>query len=146
MSYIIKPATESDFPSLIDLFKEFSAFEKLEHLMVNSVGQMIQEKEFFKCLVAKDNQGSIVGYVTFFFAYYTWSGKTLYMDDLYVKEEHRGKGLGRDLINRVINFGKESKCRQMRWQVSNWNKPAISFYESLGAKINMVEQNCDLIL
>jgi GNAT superfamily N-acetyltransferase len=86
-----------------------------------------------------------MGYVTYFFAYYTWTGKSLYMDDLYVREKYRRKGLGALLINKVIDYAKEEKCNKLRWQVSNWNEPAITFYKSLGAEIDNIEQNCDII-
>lgn len=140
----ITPITEDDFEQLISLFKEFASFEKVPERMLNSIKQMKEEKEFFKGFTIKDNNNIIYGYVTYFFAYYTWTGKSLYMDDLYIQPEHRGQGLGSMLIQKVITFAKENKCHKLRWQVSEWNAPAITFYESLGAKIDHVEMNCDL--
>ncbi|NDW09088.1 GNAT family N-acetyltransferase [Dysgonomonas sp. 520] len=137
---------ESHFEKLISLFKEFAIFEKLPELMINSVDKMKAEKDLFKGFVAVDKNDDIVGYTVFFFAYYTWTGKTLYMDDLYVCESHRSKGLGTRLINKVIEYARSENCTKMRWQVSNWNATAIKFYENLGATINHVERNCDLIL
>jgi len=67
------------------------------------------------------------------------------MDDLYVKPEYRASGTGTLLIGRVIELAKSSQCHKLRWQVSNWNKPAIGFYKSIGATIDSTEQNCDLI-
>ncbi|MCD8166713.1 MAG: GNAT family N-acetyltransferase [Bacteroides sp.] len=87
-----------------------------------------------------------MGYVTFFFARYTWSGKALYMDDLYIRPTFRGKGLGTKLIDKVIQYAKENNCHKLRWQVSDWNEPAIRFYKNLGANIDTVERNCDLLL
>jgi GNAT superfamily N-acetyltransferase len=66
------------------------------------------------------------------------------MDDLYVRPEFRSAGIGTMLINRVIEFAKTENCRKLRWQVSEWNKPAIEFYRKLGAEIDGTEQNCDL--
>jgi GNAT superfamily N-acetyltransferase len=142
---IIRPVDEKDFPQIVDLFSEFALFEKLPDRMVNSVDLMIAEKEFFNCFVAVSTDDQVIGYATYFFAYYTWIGKSLYMDDLYVKPEYRGSGIGTRLINRVADFAKKSKCHKLRWQVSQWNEPAIAFYKSLGASINNTEQNCDLI-
>jgi GNAT superfamily N-acetyltransferase len=142
----IRAVKEEDFTFLIELFKEFAAFEKLPEKMVNSVDRMMLEKDFFHCFVAETNDKRIVGYVTYFFCYYTWIGKSLYMDDLYVKPDERGKGIGSLLINEVIGFAMKTKCHKLRWQVSNWNKPAINFYRSLGAEIDGTEQNCDLVL
>ena len=136
---------ESDFEELIRLITEFSVFEKLPEKMTNTLDQMKQEKDFIKGFVVRDN-GKIVAYVTFFFAYYTWVGKSLYMDDLYVTQDYRGRGLGTLLIENVKRFAKDNGCKKLRWQISDWNKPAIGFYKSLGAEIDEVEMNCDLML
>ncbi|MGI9545319.1 MAG: GNAT family N-acetyltransferase [Cyclobacteriaceae bacterium] len=68
------------------------------------------------------------------------------MDDLYVQSNYRGKGIGTKFIEQVVDFAKETGCHRLRWQVSNWNAPAIEFYKSLGAEITDVEWNCDLLL
>ena len=141
----IRPVEEKDYRQIVDLFSDFALFEKLPDKMVNSVDRMIAEKEYFKCFVAVSADNRIVGYATYFFAYYTWIGKSLYMDDLYVRHEFRGIGIGTRLIQRVIDLAKDSGCHKMRWQVSQWNEPAIDFYKSLGASIDNTEQNCDLI-
>lgn len=143
--HLIRSAEETDFVQIVRLFEEFAAFEKLPQKMTNSVNRMIDEKEFFHCFVAETSDGEIIGYVTYFFCYYTWTGKSLYMDDLYVKQAYRGKGIGSKLMDKVIRFAKESGCHKLRWQVSNWNTPAIRFYKKLGADVDNVEQNCDLI-
>jgi len=141
----IRKAKESDFEQIVDLFNEFAQFEKTPEKMNNSVERMKAEKEFFNCFVAV-SQGKIIGYVTWFFAYFTWTGKAIYMDDLYVQPEFRGKGIGKELLNKVLDRAKESGCHKMHWQVSSWNQVAIDFYKSLGAEIVGVEQNCNLIL
>lgn len=142
----IRKAVESDFEQINALFKEFAEFERLPEKMVNTVEQMKAEQDYFNCWVVENTDKQIIGYVTYFFAYYTWIGKSMYMDDLYVKPEYRGNGIGALLINKVIEYAKETGCHKLRWQVSNWNNPAISFYQSLGAEISGVEQNCDLII
>lgn len=144
-NFQVTPITENDFEQLITLFNEFAAFEKLPERMINSTERMKEEKAYINGFTIKDESGMICGYVTYFFAYYTWTGKALYMDDLYIRPAYRGKGLGTMLIRKVISFAKESKCHKLRWQVSEWNAPAIKFYESLGAQIDHVEMNCDLI-
>jgi GNAT superfamily N-acetyltransferase len=146
MKITIRSSVESDFPQIVELFKEFATFENLPEKMVNSIDRMIREKDFFNCFVAETSDQEIVGYVTWFFCYYTWIGKSLYMDDLYVKPEYRATGIGTRLIKKVIGFAKSSQCHKLRWQVSGWNTPAIDFYKKLGATIDHVEQNCDLIL
>jgi len=141
----IRKIEETDYAALILLFREFALFEKLPDKMTNSLQQMLKEKNYLKGFVAVNTQNEIMGYVTYFFAYYTWTGKSLYMDDLYVRPEFRAKKIGTRLINEVIEFAKTENCSKLRWQVSEWNQPAIDFYKSLGANIDSVESNCDLI-
>lgn len=142
----IRKATEQDFPQIVQLFQEFAAFEKQPSKMTNSADQMSREKEYFNCFVAERDSKEIIGYTTYFFSYHTWIGKSLYMDDLYVKETYRNQGIGKKLLETVIAFAKEENCHKVRWQVSNWNKKAQGFYKRIGAEISDVELNCDLIL
>lgn len=145
-NYRITAITEDDFVELVALFKELAVFEKLPEKMINSVKQMKLEKDYLTGFTVKDKYNRICGYVTFFFAYYTWTGKCMYMDDLYVSPGYRGQGLGRKLIEEVIAFARTECCHKVRWQVSEWNSSAITFYESLGANIDHTEMNCDLFL
>jgi ribosomal protein S18 acetylase RimI-like enzyme len=145
MSINIRPIEESDFSQLIVLFKEFALFEKVPEQMTNTLEKMQSEKPFIQGFVAENGQQQIVGYATCFFAYYTWIGKSLYMDDLYVQPEYRSQGIGTLLIGGIIDLAKQETCRKVRWQVSSWNKPAIGFYKRLNAVINETERNCDLI-
>jgi len=145
MDVAIRPIQESDFTELIKLFTEFASFEKHPERMTNSIEQMMEEKEHILGYVALDDTDNIIGYVTVFYSYYTWVGKSLYMDDLYVKEAYRGQGIGSMLVDQAITFAKENKCKKLRWQVSDWNKSAINFYTNIGAVIDDVERNCDLI-
>jgi GNAT superfamily N-acetyltransferase len=145
MTVTIRKIEERDFLVLISLFKEFALFEKLPEKMTNSVEQMLAEKSYLTGCVAVNSEDEILGYVTYFFGYYTWIGKSLYMDDLYVRPNFRGSGVGTKLINEVIAFAKAESCKKLRWQVSEWNQPAIDFYKSLGANVDAVESNCDLV-
>lgn len=146
MDFTIRYIESKDYPELIEIFHEFAEFEKLPDKMLNSVEQMETESDFINGFVVLNEIDRIIGYVTYFFAYYTWIGKSMYMDDLYVKREFRGKGLGTKLINKVIEKAKSEKCNKLRWQVSEWNQPAIDFYKNLGATVDGVESNCDLSL
>lgn len=146
MEYTIRKAETKDFPALITLFTEFSVFEKKPEKMMNTVEMMERQKEFFNCFVVVASGGQIVGYLSYFFCYYTWTGKALYMDDFYVKPECRGNAIGKALIERLIDLAKTEDCYKIRWQVSKWNKKAIKLYKALGAEIEDVELDCDLIL
>jgi GNAT superfamily N-acetyltransferase len=145
MTVTIRKIDECDYLVLISLFKEFALFEKLPEKMTNSVEQMLREKEYLTGFVAVNDVDEIVGYATYFFGYYTWIGKSLYMDDLYVRPNFRGAGVGTKLISEVIAFAKAENCKKLRWQVSEWNQPAIDFYKSLGVNVDAVESNCDLV-
>ena len=144
MNISIREATTDDFPEIIELFQEFAAFEK--RAMVNSLKKMIKEKDFFHCFVAESSEKKIIGYASYFYCYYTWTGKSMHLDDLYVKPEFRAKGIGKHLINKVIDLAKSSECHKLHWQVSGWNEPAKGFYRKLGATIDSTEENCDLLL
>lgn len=140
----IREAVEADFPRILELFNEFAHFEGHPEMLTNSVEQMKLEKEFFHAFVAETSDRTIVGYASWFYSYPTWIGKSLYMDDLYVAPGFRGAGLGSKLTRALIDFAKSTGCKKMHWQVSDWNEPAIRFYESLGAKIDRNKYNCDL--
>ena len=78
-----------------------------------------------------------------FFAYYTWVGKSLYLDDIYVKPDFRGRGVGSMLLRSIFEVAKRENCKRLRWQVLDWNENAISFYKKRGAAISGEWLNCD---
>jgi GNAT superfamily N-acetyltransferase len=141
----IRKASENDFASVHGLVEEFARFIKTPEKVLITVEQMIQDKDHFKCLVAIDND-KIIGFTTYFFSYYSWTGKALYIDDLYVKENYRGNGIGSNLFDALFQIAKEENCKKVKWQVSNWNTNAIEFYKKRGAIIDEVEINCELKL
>jgi diamine N-acetyltransferase len=142
----IRTADESHFPAILSLIREFALFQKTPHKVKISLSQMIQDKNIFKCMIAENGSGEIVGFASYFFAYYSWSGKALYLDDLYVKESSRNSGIGMQLLNALSREAKKESCIRMRWQVSKWNEAAIAFYRKLGAAIDDTEINCDMII
>ena len=152
MNISIRKATEKDFPSILSLIKEFSIFQKTPERVTITLEQMQAEAHLFQCFVAHSAPGAengnnnIVGFATFFFTYYSWSGKALYLDDLYVQDAYRKQGIGKMLLDEVIQLAKNSHCKKLRWQVSKWNSNAIAFYKSLGAEVDEVEINCDLVI
>ncbi|MDD4813777.1 MAG: GNAT family N-acetyltransferase [Bacteroidales bacterium] len=139
----IRPLEKRDYPQLLSLFMEFSAFQKKADEMKNSVESMEEESDLLNAFVVETDSGQIIGYATYFYAYFTWSGKSLYMDDLYVKPDFRGKGLGKKLLNSIIDLAKQEKCKKIHWQVARWNANAIEFYQNLGAEVDDMELNCD---
>ncbi len=146
MSFKIRKAIPADFEFIHSLNREFAKFIKTPQKFKISVEQMHEEREHFCILVAENELGEIVGFATTYIAWFSWIGKTMYLDDLYIIEKHRSLGLGSKLLDTVIEMAKEEKCKKVRWQVSKWNKNAIEFYKSKGAMIDDVDINCDLVL
>ena len=146
MSISIRNIVPADFPDLIRLFHEFSVFQKEPAKMTNSVEKLTADQELVMGFVAVSEEGEVLAYVTYFFTYHTWSGKSLYMDDLYVQQEFRGKGIGKALLEKVIEFAKDNNCISLRWLVSHWNQKAKQFYASIGAEISNNEEQCVLHL
>ncbi len=144
INYHIRPATEQDFEAVLGLIKELALFEKAPEKVTNTVAQMKAEQDYFQVYVAEKDDGEIIGFALFYFVYYTWVGKSLYLDDLYVKETYRGQKIGSKLLDKVIETGRQNNCKRIRWQVLNWNKPAINFYKKLGAYLDDEWINCDL--
>ncbi|HZF63778.1 MAG TPA: GNAT family N-acetyltransferase [Chitinophagaceae bacterium] len=145
MDSIIRLATEEDYPAIFFLIQEFAAFQRTPHKVSNSIEQMRKEKDLFRSIVAEDN-GEIVGFASYYFTYFSWTGKAIYLDDLYVVASYRGKGIGRRILEEIISIGKRENCKRLKWQVSKWNEAAISFYKNIGAAIDDTEINCDLLL
>lgn len=146
MNVAVQRANEQDFSRILDLIKEFSLFQGAREKVTITLEQMIKERAFFQCFIAENEDRELLGYVSFFFAYYSWTGKAVYLDDLYVREVFRKQGVGKMLLQSVIDFAKKEQCRKVRWQVSKWNTNAIAFYKRMGAQIDEVEINCDLVL
>ncbi|MCW3122781.1 MAG: family N-acetyltransferase [Flavipsychrobacter sp.] len=144
ISAIVRPATANDYGFVHKLIKEFAVFIGTPEKVMITAEQMQQDNDLFKCLVA-EYDGEIVGFATYFFCFYSWTGKSLYLDDLYVVNEHRGRQLGTRFMEEIFKIARESNCKKVRWQVSNWNTKAIEFYKKQGASIDEVEINCDVV-
>lgn len=143
MSYTIRLATEPDFPAILGLIKELALFEKAPEQVTNTVERMRQEQDFFTCIVVEGEGGTLIAMMLYFFTYSTWVGKSLYLDDLYVQPEHRGKGIGSQLLNRLFEVARAENCHRVRWQVLDWNEPAIQLYKKCGAQLDHTWYNCD---
>lgn len=142
MDIVVRKATESDFPVVLSLIKELAEYEKSPDKVTNSVSLMTEEKDLFSCYVAETTEKEIIGMAIYFFAYYTWVGKSLYLEDIYVKESFRRKKVGEALLKKVFDVAKAEKCKRVRWQVLSWNENAIAFYNKCGAEINSDWLNC----
>lgn len=146
MNVIIRKGTPDDFPSIFQLIQEFAVFQKTPEKVIITLDQMRASRDLFQCFVVEHEDASLIGFASFFMAYYSWSGKALYLDDLYVKREYRGHQIGTQLLDKLIDYANLEHCTKVRWQVSNWNKEAIEFYKKMGANVDDTEINCDLYL
>src|SRR3984893_10820129 len=131
----IRPAKSSDVSLLNTLIHEFAEFERLPVAVTEAdrLRDGFGEQPRFRVFLAAW-EGQPAGYAFFFDYYSTFEGRPgLFLEDIYVRDQYRGKGIGRALLARVASIAKEQKCFGVRWQVLDWNTPAIDFYKGLGA-------------
>lgn len=134
---VIRFADKSDIKVILRLIKELSIYEKLFDQFVNNEEMMEKflfgEKRYAEVLIAEYNSDA-VGFALFFHNYSTFVGKPgLYLEDLFVIPDLRGKGIGKKLFLEVVKIAKERNCGRLEWSVLNWNTPAINFYKSMNA-------------
>jgi GNAT superfamily N-acetyltransferase len=131
----IRPARAADVPTLNTLIHEFAEFERLP-ISVTEAGLLLDgfsESPKFRVLMAEWNDQP-AGYALFFDYYSSFEGRAgLFLEDVYVRDQCRGKGIGKLLLARIALIAKEQNCFGVRWQVLDWNTPAIEFYARLGA-------------
>jgi GNAT superfamily N-acetyltransferase len=142
-NFTITKAGIADFEAIFECIQELAEFERAREKVTNNPEQMKLEKDFFECYIARDPDGNTLGIALYFFAYYTWVGKSLYLDDIYVKEKYRRTGIGKALLKKVFEAAKEENCSRVRFQVLDWNTNAIEFYKKTGATLDQEWINCD---
>ena len=124
--------------AVLGLIQELADFEKESDAVVVTVEDLVRDgfgpAPLFDVFVAEVEK-DIVGIALYYYRYSTWKGKTIHLEDLIVKEEMRGTGLGYALYSEVIKQGKKDKVRRIEWNVLDWNTPAVEFYKKSGAKI-----------
>jgi len=140
MTISIRPATPNDVPTVAFLIRALSQYEKLEHEVTMTEDRlratMFGPRPYAEALLAEDD-GKPVGFALFFHNYSTFLAQPgLYLEDLYVPESHRGKGIGKSLLVQLAKIAVERNCGRLEWAVLDWNVDAIGFYEKLGAKPN----------
>ncbi|MDL2276049.1 GNAT family N-acetyltransferase [Breznakia sp. OttesenSCG-928-G09] len=133
----IRYAKRDDVKTILDLIIELAVYEKLEHEVVTDVETLeewIFDKEKAKVLIGEvDNK--VVGYCLYFYNFSTFHGKAgIYIEDIYVKKEHRGQGYGKLFFKKIAEIAEDEGCPRIEWSCLKWNKPSIDFYESLGAE------------
>ncbi|HDR9209906.1 TPA: GNAT family N-acetyltransferase [Burkholderia vietnamiensis] len=135
----IRPAEARDVGAIVALMRELAEFKKLTHLFVATEADLADalfgERPAAEALVA-ELDGAIVAYALFFHNYSTFVGRRgLYLEDLYVQPAQRGTGLGTALLRHLAALAVERRCARFEWSVLDWNRPAIDFYEKMGATV-----------
>ena len=136
---IVRQARKEDMPQVLELIKELAVFEKEPETVVEVTLEELQQAGFsenpqFTCFVV-DHYGKILGMALVYFRFSTWKGKTIHLEDLIVRQQERGKGIGMMLYKRVMEFAKEENVKRVNWVVLDWNTDAIRFYEKTGAEV-----------
>ena len=133
----IRPATEDDVPIILSLIRELAEYERLSHEVVATEGllreSLFGERRGAEVLIAC-YKGAPAGLALFFHSFSTFLGRPgIYLEDLYVKPEFRGRGIGRALLTQLARLAKERGCGRLEWSVLDWNEPAIKLYKSIEA-------------
>lgn len=133
----IRPATREDVPALMALIRGLAAYEKKPHAVVATDEDLLRDafgpNPKFRALIA-EWKNEPAGYASFFHFYSTYQGNSaLFLEDLFVLERFRKNGIGMALLKAVTRLAIEEGCFGLRWEVLDWNRPAIEFYEKLGA-------------
>jgi GNAT superfamily N-acetyltransferase len=128
----IRKGKKEDLPRVLELIKELATYERAPDEVSNTVEQMEQDgfgpHPVYGLWVAENERG-IVGIAIWYWRYSTWKGRRLYLEDIVVTEQERGKGIGKQLFDRVVEEARQLGAKGMVWQVLEWNEPAIHFYK-----------------
>lgn len=147
MSIQIRRALKTDCPRLLELVNELAVYERapeevtvtLEHFIESGFG----EHPVWWAFVAEED-GVVLGFALYYIRYSTWKGQRMYLEDILVTEEARGKGIGKMLMDRLIEEARERKLNGITWQVLEWNEPAINFYKKFNASFDPEWVNCSI--
>jgi GNAT superfamily N-acetyltransferase len=143
----IRRAVKEDCPRLLELVHELAIYERapqevtvtLDHFVESGFGP----QPVWWAFVAEEN-GIIQGFALYYIRYSTWKGQRMYLEDIIVTEKARGHGIGKLLMDRLIEEAREKKFSGMMWQVLEWNEPAINFYKKYKANFDSEWVNCSL--
>jgi GNAT superfamily N-acetyltransferase len=132
----IRVANSADVPLLLTMIRELADFEHAVVQVTNTEADLAKDGfgdvPKFHVLIAEWEEAP-AGYALFFDFYSTWRGRQIFLEDLFVRGEFRGKGIGTSLLAQVAKIAVSANCKALRWEVLNWNQPAVALYESLGA-------------
>ena len=146
---IIRPGKKSDIPQVFDIIKELAEYEKALEKVSNTI-ERLEEDGFgpnpvYELFVA-ESENEIVGVALTYYRFSTWKGKVIYLEDLFVKEHMRRKGIGKKLFDMVLNHAKDKNCVGLSLQVLEWNDLGINFYKKYDMEFDDEWINCYLKL
>jgi GNAT superfamily N-acetyltransferase len=138
MATMIRPATRGDVNTILSFIRALAAYEREPGAVIATEEDLLRDgfgdQPYYSCLIAEED-GAPAGFALFFFDYSTWLGRPgLYIEDLFVHPEFRGRGIGKALLQRVAAIALEKGCPRMKWEVLDWNTPAVDFYTAMGAE------------
>src|SRR6516162_10750000 len=138
LDFQIRPARVNDVPIILQFIRDLATYERAPDEVVATEKQLIEvlfgERPVAEVLLVFEGE-SPVGFAVYFYNFSTWLARPgLYLEDLFVKPEKRGKGYGRALLVELAKIARDRGCGRMEWAVLDWNEPAINFYRALGAK------------
>ena len=137
MTCIFRFATREDVPQILDFIRQLAAYEKMAHEVVATealLEEWLFDKEKAEVLLAVVD-GKVVGFALFFHNFSTFLGRAgIYLEDLFVLKEHRGKGYGKAILKELARIAVERGYGRLEWCCLDWNKPSVDFYLSLGAQ------------
>ncbi|MEM6713685.1 MAG: GNAT family N-acetyltransferase [Cyanobacteria bacterium P01_D01_bin.6] len=142
----IGPAQPEDIPAICRLIHALAEYEKLSHEVTGQTENLAQhlfgDRPYAEALLARVNDQS-VGFALFFYNYSTFLMQPgIYLEDLFVLPNYRGQGIGKALLQAVGQLAVERECGRLEWHVLDWNRPAMAFYERMGAEIKPEWQLC----
>ncbi len=138
MATTIRTATEADVPQILDFIRALAVFERAPDAVTATEAGLLRDgfgpNPIYYCLIA-DHDGQPAGFALYFYNYSTWMGRPgIYLEDLFVHPEFRGKGIGKALLQQVAAVAVQKGCQRLQWEVLDWNTPAIDFYKAMGAE------------
>ena len=140
MNFNIRHAKREDCSAMLELIRELAVYEKApDEVTVDPLH--FEESGFglnpvWWAFVVENQEKKVVAFALYYIRYSTWKGQVMYLEDILVTEALRGKGIGKMLIERLIQEAKEKGFKRMTWQVLDWNEPAINFYKKFSAKFD----------
>jgi GNAT superfamily N-acetyltransferase len=138
MAIATRPATPADVSTILSFIRALAAYEREPGAVIATEEDLLRDgfggHPYYSCLIAEED-GTPAGFALYFYDYSTWLGRPgLYLEDIFVHPEFRGRGIGKTLLQKVAAIAIEKGCPRMKWEVLDWNSPAIDFYAAMGAE------------